>query len=283
VFPRWLLSKLDLWDKETVLLNRTTITYRQLTIPCCTQCNTIHLSKMEGLVRKAVSKGAPALSVLDPIVLYQWLGKIFYGLLYRELSLAYDRKDPDQGSIASPELMEDYRALHGFLQSIRTPISFANFFPGSIFVFDLHEDPGFGDFDYSDNFLGMTFAIRMGKVGIVSCLKDNGAIAEELSDLYERMRTGRIHLVQFDEFSAVVFYRAFSIRKQSTFLSFSGKDQVHQILNLPGLNLLPYFDDWDFDLLSLFLGQFWEKYGITMDDIRKEPGKVMTFLKEFTE
>jgi len=37
VFPRWLLEKFNIWDDKIFLLNKTTISYRQLLVPCCVQ------------------------------------------------------------------------------------------------------------------------------------------------------------------------------------------------------------------------------------------------------
>src|SRR4051794_24050423 len=84
VFPKWLLNEFDLWDERLNLLNGTTIPYRQLTIPCCLTCNTYWLSQIEEKVQKAFSAGADAVEALDRVALCLWLGKIYYGLLFKE-------------------------------------------------------------------------------------------------------------------------------------------------------------------------------------------------------
>jgi len=133
VFPKWLLKEFNLWNQNIFLLNGTKIKYRQLTIPCCEECNNIYLSKVENQIRKNYFKGFNDFLKVDKILVYQWIGKIFYGLLFRELSLSLERKDPEKGSITNPNLLKEFETFYGFLQSIRTPFEFLNFKPWSIF------------------------------------------------------------------------------------------------------------------------------------------------------
>ncbi|CUP05012.1 Uncharacterised protein [Clostridium baratii] len=44
VFPKWLQHKFDLWNKKLILLNGSEIQYKNLTIPCCKNCNNNYLS-----------------------------------------------------------------------------------------------------------------------------------------------------------------------------------------------------------------------------------------------
>ena len=71
-------------DQTLVLLNGTTIPYRQLTVPCCRECNNEHLEPIESNVMAAVNQGPEAVEALDRKTLFLWLGKIFFGLLYKE-------------------------------------------------------------------------------------------------------------------------------------------------------------------------------------------------------
>jgi hypothetical protein len=115
VFPRWLQHRHNLWGQQLTLLNRTHITYSQLTIPCCKSCNSGHLSSMENRVRTAVEGGYAEAAKLDPLLLYQWMGKIFYGILRKELTLLLDRRNKDGGTIIPPDLLEGFSTLHLFL------------------------------------------------------------------------------------------------------------------------------------------------------------------------
>src|SRR4051794_9339716 len=57
VFPKWLLRRHNLWNEELVLLNNTAIKYSQLKIPCCNNCNNVHLGGLENRIRTAVEAG----------------------------------------------------------------------------------------------------------------------------------------------------------------------------------------------------------------------------------
>src|SRR5438874_2004552 len=73
VIPAWLQRRFDLWDEHLILMNGTSIPYRQLTIPCCKACNSVHLGRIEDIVQAAVSKGAKAVRDLDQTDLLVWL------------------------------------------------------------------------------------------------------------------------------------------------------------------------------------------------------------------
>ncbi len=281
VFPKWLLSRFSLWDQTVSLLNHTQIPYRYLTIPCCATCNNEHLSQMEQAVELSFREGPRHFRQLGKLLMYQWTGKIFYGLLHRELSLDLDRASSELGSITTPELMEDYRTLHGFLQSRRVPIKFENFFPGSIFVFEVEMIPNAGDFDYSDNPIAMTFCIRMGNIGVITCLKDDELILKGLTELYQKLQGVRLHPMQFDELCAVVFYKAYSMARPGKYVSITPPGEQSTVLKVPGLSLVPFFEDWDNVVYASFLEQFWSKWGITYGQIFAPPDSIQTSLSDY--
>lgn len=281
IFPKWLLSGFNLWDQVVTLLNRTQIPYRYLTIPCCSTCNNEHLARLEQAIESAFRKGPKHLAAIDKLLLYQWTGKIFFGLLYRELSLDLDRARPELGAITSPDLMKDYRALHGFLQSIRTPIQFEDFFPGSIFALEIEIIPGIGDFDYSDSFIGMAFCIRMGNVGLITCLKDDELIHDSLSDLYQALEGVRLHPIQFDELCAIVFYKAHSMDRSGRYVSVTPPGEQSTVVKVPGFSLVPVFEEWDNEVFARFLQEFWAKWGITYDEIYFPPDSIRSYLSDY--
>lgn len=109
VIPKWVQKKFKLKNQHLHLLNRTTIPYRQLTIPCCRTCNNKLLQPIEKKMSVAVNDGAKAVRAINRQDLFIWLGKIFYGLLYRELFLPWDRTGKKRGKITSKALLEQYR------------------------------------------------------------------------------------------------------------------------------------------------------------------------------
>jgi hypothetical protein len=176
VIPRWAQERFDLWNQRLTLLNGTVIPYRQLTVPCCFACNNQYLEPIENAVARATRNGAAAVRALGDQVLFVWLGKIFYGLLYRELFLTADRRDLSVGMIAQPDLLRHFELHHYFLQSCRVRMSFAEEFPASIFVFDVCEPPDRRHgWDFRDNLATMFISCRVGQVGLIAVLQDGGA------------------------------------------------------------------------------------------------------------
>lgn len=280
IIPKWLLRQFDLFDQRMNLINGTSIPYRNLTIPCCDECNNVYLSRIEAVMEAAVKEGPDSVKKISPMTLYVWMGKIFYGLVFKDLDLLTDRKDPGAGSLQDAESIESFGTLHAFLQSARTEIRFDGFFPGSIFVFEIDPVENFPIFDFSDNPIGMTICFRLGNIGLISCLKDDGKIFAQQEKLYKATQGKKLQPIQFDEFCAMIFYRAFSMIRNGKYIGVSSKTQGPTILSLPGFSLQPYFSDWNFPIYARFLVEFWEKYGLEYEDIYKPP-RIMTYLQEF--
>ena len=112
------------------------------------------------------------------MVLFTWLGKIFYGLLHRELFLPLNRQQPTDGMIATDELIRHFSLHHLFLQNVRVPITFKGDFPASLFVYETMSpsDRRFA-WDLRDNLHSLFISIRMGTVGLIGVLQDGGAQA----------------------------------------------------------------------------------------------------------
>lgn len=209
VFPKWLQRRFGLTNQTIHLLNGTTIPYRQLKIPCCRTCNNEHLSRVETSVQRAFDKGIRAVRKLDRSTLFLWVSKIFYGLLYRELFLPFDRRAPDAGPIL--ENLEHFSLIHYFIQGLRIPITFQSAdapFPGSLFIFRLQspKDPR-ACFDFRDDIINQAIFLRLGDVGLLAAF-DAGAQSVACKDTFERYTRCVLHPQQFEELGARLFYNA---------------------------------------------------------------------------
>jgi len=249
VFPKWVQQRYDLQNQRLFLLNKTEIPYRQLTIPCCPSCNTTFLSKVENRFKRYYKKGFSEFKRLDSLIVFQWVAKIFYGLLFKELSLCFDRSDPAQGFITDPEILQELRTLHAFLQSIRMPFEFAGFHPWSIFIVETHTYGDKRDFDYHDEVLTLTFAIRLGGIGIIACLEDNGAQEDLFSDFFEQFDGIKLHPTQFDELVAKVTYKSHLMNRVPKYMIMLPQregDKVTVVASpLQGFSNKPIYDDWN--------------------------------------
>lgn len=277
VFPQWLLRDHDLWRERIHLLNGTTIPYAQLTIPCCHECNTTHLSRIEESVSKAWRTGHEAVAALDENLLFLWMAKIYYGLLFRELFLPLDRTNPSQGQIMDPELLEEYQMHHLLLQGARGVVHWEGALPASIYVFECQvseQDPR-ANFDYADHLLRPFLAIRAGRVAVIATLQDWGALGGAVTlEPFEAARQMSLHPAQFRALVATGQYMNSLFNRTPKHLVHWAEESVKVItLPLGGLSGRPLFDDWDTDtyakILANALGQpvesIWD--GVQITDI----------------
>jgi hypothetical protein len=147
---------------------------------------------------------------MDRVALMQWLLKIFFGFLYREIFLPVDRSKPADGMILSGEDMQQFQMLHYMLQSVRLPMTFSGFdssVPASVFVFEVKDELGGFNFDYKDDVVNRCMCLRMGRVGILVAF-DAGAQTVEGADYFPKYFRRALHPIQFDELAANLFAKA---------------------------------------------------------------------------
>lgn len=208
IFPKWLLNRNNLWNLTLTLLNKSKIPYKNLKVPCCKQCNNVHLSIVEKEVRNSFENGINGVNAIDKKILIKWIIKILYSLLYKQLYLKNNIKDKNSESIMTPEILKRYQMLFDYLQCIIKDIDFDETF-ASIFVFEIIKQPsdiGKENFFYVDDVKGLQFAIRTNEIGIICTLGDNGAIKRRLNSYLEPFYNIPVNEVQFRQIIADVFY-----------------------------------------------------------------------------
>ena len=282
IVPKWIQQKYHLQNQKLFLLNRTEIPYRKLTIPCCPSCNTQYLSRVENIFKQDFEKGILEFKKLERLIIFQWIAKIFYGLLFKELSLSVERSDPKQGFITDPEILQELRTLHTFLQSIRMSFDFGGFHPWSIFLVETHSYGDERDFDYHDEIFTLTFSIRLGDIGIIACLEDNGAQEDLFSDYFEKFKGIKLHPTQFDELVAKVIYKAHLMNRVPKYIMMLPRKEGDKVMvispPLQGFSTSPIFDEWKQKDYAACLAFQWSKYGMQFEDIFKEPDMVLSNL-----
>lgn len=247
VVPRWVQRRYDLWSQKLTLLNGTAIPYSQLTVPCCSSCNNDHLSRIEDSLSATVDRGRSAVVALGPKLLFLWLGKIFYAILYKELMLLRERADPYAGTIISEDFIRQYRSHRLLLQQARGILALDGFQPGSLFVFEAQPIPHSDQtWDLTDHVHGMAIGVRIGRVCLIAALGDGAAQQKFDAAFYEQYYDLPLHPIQFRELFARVAYRstlATRVPKYITGPDGHGGLTTFQ-LPLGGLSDKPAFEDW---------------------------------------
>ena len=285
VLPKWLQHRFNLWNEELVLTNRTSIPYRQATIPCCTACNNGSLGNLESEISAAFSAGPAAVRAVPEIRLFQWCCKMFYGLFYREHFLAADRRNPTAGPIIPQDLLHGIGMLWHFLQSVRKPFVFDGFVPWSIFVVETiaYGNPA-ADFDYYDSLLvsgrrgtrhTLGFAIRASNVGVICVLADNGAQKEHLHDEVDKFDFP-MHPAQFIQLTSLVFIKA-SVLTYVPHYRWNDIDGK-TVMQWVDPDVTFHWDDWDMPAFEAMYGEFLTRAGITPETVQTPDGRLPEFL-----
>lgn len=278
VYPHWLQTKYNLWNQKLILLNRTSIPYKNLTIPCCRDCNERMGNTFEKPIKTAVSIGYDAFVNLDKQTVFQWLCKLFYGILYKEMFLMKDRSNPSSGTILDDEDLREERTLLLFLQAVLTKAKFEGHKPYSIIVFRLHSyeaDPYWG----SDNTLVRTFFMRMGDIGIIANLMDNG-VNEEIfmgDSKMHYLTKQTLHPIQFAEICAKFLYKSHLLSVNPSYV-FMLDEHAKPEMVLGTSTSLHEDTNWNQEFYAKILENHLKPWGIDYDMLYQKGGLVRTFL-----
>jgi hypothetical protein len=285
VFPKWLLDRYRLWDAQLALLNGSLIPYRKIQIPCCKACNGIHLAALERRVEKAVAGGYRTFRRLPPAVVFQWLTKIFFQILYMEMRLAMDVRDPSRGTILTPGFLDDFRLEHALLNSVRMPVRVSPPPPWSIFVLRAQVSTiRERNFDFVDNLHGQVVAIRMGEVAVIALLMDGHAQQDIFRPYFSKVaRYLRLHPIQFRELATKAIYKRSTMNRTPKFVTVWPEHQASfDMVSVPlaGFSSRPIFETWDQEkyarILHFIAGA---PYGIPFERLFEPPNLAMTFLR----
>lgn len=280
VFPQWLMSSYQLEDKPFKLLDESIATYKDLKVPCSAAINDEYLEPLEQTIAAAFSKGYEGIKELDDVKLFQWVGKLLYGIIFNEIQagIKLQHAQGEEFNI-SQSIIHKFSNLHMMLQSINLPLFFEDFKPFSLFLFKV--DNRTEEFGYRDEINTQTFALRIQDFGLIMCLQDNGANARYHRDLYEQIKGDTLHPIQFEEFSGRVFYSNYLFNRLPEYNILPVGDEVYlEAMPMRGMSSKPLFDDWMNKTYGQVLENFWKPWGFLLLEIIKNPEKPMSFIND---
>jgi hypothetical protein len=230
-------------------------------------------------MRRAVETGPLAVSRLDSIIPFLWLGKIFYGILYLETILKADRASNSQRTIVHKEALKQLWLHHQYLQGTRRNIEFTPNLPASVFVFGTQVPSRTEEqFDFMDLQPALSIAIRMGSVGVVVAFQDGGMVKQ----FHQRLRMGshfqkRLHPIQFAELAAMICYKALLLRSRPLYIIGESPRGI-QIGHISGggLSGRVVFEEWN---MRQFVSVFAMFAKIPFDALYVDQVQHCTFLK----
>jgi hypothetical protein len=278
VFPAWLMSRHQLENQPFKFLDESITTYKDLKMPCSAVINEQYLELLEAEIAAAFDSGHDAVKQLDEIKLFQWAGKLLYGIVFNEVQIGIKQQHfQGQEFNISQSLIHKFSNLHLMLQSIYLPVIFEDFSPFSLFLFKV--DNAENDFIYRDEINTLIFSLRMKDFGLIICLQDNGANKTYHREILSKIEGETLHPIQFEEFNARVFYSAYLFNRLPEYNVLPvGEETYIEAMPLRGMSSRLLFDTWQFKTYGQVLENFWKKWGVLLLEIIKDPENPMSFL-----
>ena len=278
VFPQWLMSRYNLDNQPFKMLDESMATYKDIKIPCDASINEDFLAPLEAEIAAAFEIGYEAVSKLDDLKLFQWAGKLLYGIIFNELQsgIKLQHSKGEEFNI-SQSVIHKFSNLHLMLQSLNLPVTFDDFKPYSIFLFKVENNEE--EFGYRDEINTLTFSLRIRDFGLIICLQDNGANKHYHREILEKIEHKMLHPIQFEEFCGRVFYSAYLFNRLPEYNILPVGDDIYiDAMPLRGMSSKPLFDHWVNKIYGQVLESFWKNWGFLLLEIIKDPEKPMSFL-----
>lgn len=242
VFPQWLQRDYSLKDQFVLLKNGTKYKYSNITVPCCHDCNTKHLSAIENNISKAVRAGDVNYLRSNSNLVFIWLYKIMYGLNYKEMFLKDDIRDPLSKSIVCKKEFFEKRSYNLFPLYARDIIVFDGFCPYSLFVFKLSKCVN-GNYFYADEPYKMFSAIALGDIGIVCSFQCDGYIENDIKRRMNVYEHEAIAPAEFGDFCAFVLHLKTRMKMLPNYVCSAKEGRL--VFRIKELNVDKLYNDFD--------------------------------------
>ncbi|KUG08006.1 hypothetical protein [Solirubrum puertoriconensis] len=281
VFAPWLRERYQLGSKPIQMLDQSTSSFDELSIPCCAKCHHEHVNALEARVEQATAESPQGLRTLDEQTLFLWLGKMFYGIFVNELARELEPLIKPRYPLAENRtLFSRFRCFFQVLQALRVPMEYDDFTPGSVFLLDVNLGPDDAPFAYDDDLATMVFSIRLGNVAVVSCVLDNAMLRDVMERVYADAQTRPLHPVQLAEFKARVYYGAYLISAIPEYFPRPVKpgDEVLVMDTFLDDVTGSVFNPWDTMAYAQTLEELWLPWQISLRDILRDPRQPLSYL-----
>ena len=282
VFPEWLIDRFKLGDEKITLMENSQVkmvSYHDLKLPGVQDVKEA-FEDLDLKVQVAYKNGYEGMAQLDEMLLFQWSGRIVYGLLYLEMMGEWKRHQQlGKEFKISPNLRERLGKFQVMLQSVIKPVSFSERKPWSLIVFPLKYSDEI--LSYRDDVINLMFQFGVNGFGFIICFQDNGVIEEKHSEIIEKMKGHTLHPIQFEELYASFHYSVERLQYKPQY-TIEHTDQELKIEALPveqtdsNKPLFSFFQD---DFYARLLSNYWQVYGIEKGDIIQFQKPLLSYLE----
>ncbi len=277
IFADWLSDSYQLDEQPFKMLDESFLTYADIKIPCSTVVKS-QFAILEAQIQEAFEKGFDAVKSLDETLIFKWVAKMVYGLIFKEIQAAIKQQNAfAEGFNISQSLIHKFGNLHTMLQSVNQDVVFEDFKPFSIFICKVNNAED--EFAYRDEINTLIFSLRMKDFGLLVNLQDNGANKKYHEEIWNKIEGKTLHPIQFEELCAKVFYSAYLFNRLPEYHIIPTEEAVFiEAMPLRGMDAKPIFDNWNFKIYGQVLENFWKRWNFLLLEIIKNPEKPKTYL-----
>lgn len=278
VFPAWLMQEYKLEDQPFKLLDESMSTYKDLKLPCSNTTYKQGVKPLEDEIRSAFLQGYDSVAQIPEIKLFQWIGKMVYGILFNEIRIGIrQQKAKDEEFVFSQSLIHKFSNLHLMLQSMIRPVIFDGSLPWTIRIFKTGHKQDL--FNYRDEINTLTFSLSMKDFGIIACLQDNGTNGFYHREILEKLKGQVLHPIQFEEICGKFFYSNYLFNRLPEYTIMPTDDAIYiEAMPLRGMSNKPLFDIWQNKVYGQVLENFWKPWGLLLFEIIKDPENPRSYL-----
>jgi hypothetical protein len=285
VFPSWLQQRYGLENKSITLLTGEKITYSELLIPVGSQAQKAGIDYLQRAVGDLLGAGFEAFKWLKPAMLYQWLNWVFLGITYYEIRACLRNKTMRNAFLVQQSYLSRYKLLHLALTGAIRPVEFMNFDPGSVFVLQCHSyENASAGYDLKVSANTLTMSIRMGELGIMASLLDNGTQMSFFEKYFRQFDGTVLHPIQFDELFAKISYKTWLMNPVFDYgIAWPDADDPTTFVTLrieESHKEEEAFRPWEDSVYGTVLQSYLLPYGFPAEEVYNKTGQVITFLEK---
>ena len=132
VFANWLTESYQLKDMPFKMLDESMLSYADIVLPCSDTVSE-KLADLEHSIETAFEKGYEAVKNLEEDLLFLWIAKTVYGVIFKEIQVAIKQQNTyAEGFNISQGLIHKFEMLHSMFQKVNKDVVFEDF----IWVFE---------------------------------------------------------------------------------------------------------------------------------------------------
>ncbi len=278
ILPQWLLDVANYSGEEQIkLLDESIRSYNSLKVPVNEEVLKYFIAPLEEKIASAFAIGYTAVSILDEVDLFRWIGKFMYGLLYVEMHAAVKQQQISEDGInMSQGLMHKFGNLHTMIQGIYTSVVFEDFTPWSIVVLPL--DQADTPFSFRDEINTLTFSLKLKDFAIIAILQDNGTNKRYHQEILDQIGTTPLSEQQIEELTARFYYSAYLFNRLPEYAILPVEGAIYvDAMPLRGTLNKALFDHWQHKTYAQVLQDFWKPWGHTLFEIIKDPTNPISY------